>query len=123
MLTIGGLGVPVWAEQGPGPILSSGDGSIVGTGAVVDVAVHPADPFILYAATAGGGVWRTRDAADNPTPAWEPLTDRFPFDGDERDRIRPGGSGTPDAVRGHRQLQQLRSYWTSRRRVSHSGRR
>ncbi|MBV9596046.1 MAG: hypothetical protein JOZ87_04240 [Chloroflexi bacterium] len=78
MLTVGGLGVPIWAEQGPGPILTSDGGGVVGTGAVVDVAAHPDDPFIVYAATAGGGVWRTRDAAAGVTPSWEPLTDGYP---------------------------------------------
>ena len=69
---------PVFTEIGPGAILD-GDEKIVGTGAVVDIAAHPTDPAVIYAATAGGGVWRTLDAAaGNLAPSWEPLTDFLP---------------------------------------------
>jgi hypothetical protein len=69
---------PVFTEIGPGAILDSNE-KIVGTGAVVDIAAHPTDPAVIYAATAGGGVWRTLDAAvGNLVPSWEPLTDFLP---------------------------------------------
>src|SRR5947209_2448672 len=51
----------VFTELGPASILNAA-GKIVGTGAVVDVAAHPTDSSVIFAATAGGGVWRTRNA-------------------------------------------------------------
>ena len=41
------------------------------TGRVRDVAVHPTDPSIIYAASSSGGVWKTT----NDGASWTPLTD------------------------------------------------
>jgi len=42
------------------------------TGRVRDVAVHPTDPTIIYAASASGGVWKTT----NDGASWSALTDQ-----------------------------------------------
>lgn len=71
-------GVPSWIEHGPGAIVD-GAGGFLGTGAIVALAVHPSDQGVIYAATSGGGVWRSRDArAGNASPSWEPVTDKHP---------------------------------------------
>lgn len=71
-------GVPVWTEHGPGAIVDS-NGGFLGTGAIVAVAVDPTDSGTIYAATSGGGVWRSRDARPgNPSPSWAPVTDAHP---------------------------------------------
>jgi hypothetical protein len=51
MVTV--LGVPQWVEQGPAPVVDT-NGLLLGTGAAVDVAVHPEQPEVIYVATAGG---------------------------------------------------------------------
>ncbi len=63
-------------DLGPAAIVDD-DGKVLGNGAVVDVAAHPGNPAVLYAATAGGGVWRTTSAAIG-APAWETRTDLLP---------------------------------------------
>lgn len=68
-----------WVPQGPGPALSSGTMGMVAqgspvAGAVEALAPHPTNPDILFAATVGGGIWKTVDAYD-PSPTWTPLTD------------------------------------------------
>ncbi|GAC1347014.1 MAG: hypothetical protein NVSMB23_25590 [Myxococcales bacterium] len=45
----------------------------VDAGRLRSVVPHPADPNILFIATAGGGVWKTYDAG----ATWDPLTDRL----------------------------------------------
>jgi hypothetical protein len=52
----------VFAEMGPSSIVD-GDGKVVGTGAVVDVAVRPGSSDVIFAATAGGGVWGTTNGS------------------------------------------------------------
>lgn len=52
------------AQDGPGPVDS---------GRVRSIVPHPANPDILYVATAGGGIWKTWDGART----WVPLTDRL----------------------------------------------
>ena len=76
--TITFFGVPEWSEQGPGPIVDDA-GAFIGTGAVVALATHPAQAGVVYAATSGGGVWRSLDAeVGTTTPNWQPLTDQYP---------------------------------------------
>jgi hypothetical protein len=76
--TITFFGVPEWFEQGPGPVVD-GNGAFIGTGAVVALATHPAQAGVVYAATSGGGVWRSLDAeVGTATPDWQPLTDQYP---------------------------------------------
>src|SRR5262245_33270604 len=43
-------------------------------GRVCRVAGVPGDPLVYYAATAGGGVWKSADAG----LTWKPLTDDLP---------------------------------------------
>jgi hypothetical protein len=70
--------LPPFVELGPGPVLDD-SGKLLGTGAVVDIAAHPTDSRVIFVATAGGGVWRTREAsAANQVPVWQPLTDQMP---------------------------------------------
>ncbi|MEK7678400.1 MAG: immunoglobulin domain-containing protein [Verrucomicrobiota bacterium] len=57
---------PAWVEQGPDEISGKysvegvGDSAVVG--AVQAIAVHPANPSIVYVGTVNGGVWRTSTA-------------------------------------------------------------
>ena len=82
-------GVPLWLEQGPGPITNNSNVLFpVGqnnptTGAIQAVAAHPTNAAVVYVGTVGGGVWGTRNAPTGnavPTtsPTWTPLTDQFP---------------------------------------------
>ena len=57
-----------WTPLGPAPVQS---GSNLSTGRVAALVAHPTDPNTIYAATAGGGVWKTTDGGTN----WAPLTD------------------------------------------------
>ena len=75
--TITFFGVPEWSEQGPGPIVD-GNATFIGTGAIVALATHPTQAGTVYAATSGGGVWRSWDAVvGTVTPGWQPLTDQY----------------------------------------------
>jgi hypothetical protein len=80
----------VFTEMGPATIVD-GNGKIVGNGAVVDVAVQPGNARVLFAASAGGGVWRATDAA-SMVPAWEPRTDALPSTAMGAVAIAPGDS-------------------------------
>jgi hypothetical protein len=66
----------VFTEMGPATIVDE-DGKVVGNGAVVDLAVLPGSGGVLFAASAGGGVWRASGAA-SAAPAWETRTDALP---------------------------------------------
>jgi hypothetical protein len=59
----------VWAARGPSPIT---DGSQRNNGMVTAIAVNPNDANVIFVGTAGGGVWKTRDAGTT----WRPLFDR-----------------------------------------------
>jgi hypothetical protein len=59
----------VWSPMGPSPIA---EGTTQDNGLVSAIAVHPFNPKIIYMGTAGGGLWRTRDAG----LTWVPLFDR-----------------------------------------------
>ena len=65
-----------FTDLGPAAIVDD-DGKVVGNGAVVDVAAHPSNSAVLYAASAGGGVWRTTSAAGG-VAAWDTRTDQLP---------------------------------------------
>ncbi len=58
-----------WKPIGPSPISSS---PRLDNGLVTSIAVHPANPSIIYLGTGGGGLWRTVDNGAN----WQPLFDR-----------------------------------------------
>ena len=68
----------VWTTLGPAPVNSSYSfysnhyGSV--SGRVVSLAVDPTDSNIVYAAAAGGGLWKSVDGGSS----WTPLTDNFP---------------------------------------------
>ncbi len=66
----------VFTEMGPSSIVD-GDGKVVGTGAVVDVAVQPGSSDVIFAATAGGGVWQTTNGS-SAAPVWATTTDALP---------------------------------------------
>lgn len=57
-----------WVSLGPRPIFS---GPAAVSGRVTAVAVHPANPSILYLGAAQGGVWRSGDGG----ATWAPRTD------------------------------------------------
>ncbi|HEX5301209.1 MAG TPA: choice-of-anchor D domain-containing protein [Streptosporangiaceae bacterium] len=59
-----------WKPIGPSPIASAS--SRLDNGIVTSIAVHPANPSIVYLGTGGGGVWRTVDGG----ASWRPLFDR-----------------------------------------------
>ena len=61
-----------WAAIGPQPI-SAGQtpGSLSVSGRVYAIAINPTNSNQLFAATGGGGVWRSNDAGAD----WSPLTD------------------------------------------------
>ena len=56
-----GLGLPGWVPIGPGNI----------GGRTRSIVVHPTQPDTIWAASAGGGVWRTDDAG----ASWQPVDD------------------------------------------------
>jgi hypothetical protein len=59
----------VWAPIGPSPITQ---GANPVNGLVSAIAVHPANPNVIYIGTAGGGAWRSVDGG----ASWFPLFDR-----------------------------------------------
>src|SRR3954452_5603041 len=58
-----------WKPVGPSAISSS---PRFDNGVVTSIAVHPANPSIIYLGTGGGGLWRTVDGGAQ----WQPLFDR-----------------------------------------------
>jgi hypothetical protein len=58
----------VWAPIGPSPIAAGRQDN----GLVSAIAINPNDGNVIYAGTAGGGVWRTVDGGAN----WAPIFDR-----------------------------------------------
>jgi len=69
-----------WTRHGPRPTTGGQVEGIVDkevVGAIKAVAPHPTDPAIVYAGSANGGVWRTRDAR-SARPTWANLTDQLP---------------------------------------------
>jgi hypothetical protein len=72
-----------WTAVGPGPIQNAAN--VIGpapattqsVGAVNALAVDPANPKHVFAATVNGGVWQTSDFTA-PTPAWTTTTDLMP---------------------------------------------
>jgi hypothetical protein len=70
---------PKWRALGPDTIPDGQTDDTAGqlspvSGRVNAIATDPANPDIVYAAGAQGGLWKTRNARSR-TPRWEPLTD------------------------------------------------
>jgi photosystem II stability/assembly factor-like uncharacterized protein len=64
--------VQTWIPIGPAPTLPGSTTYLENaSGRITGVAAHPLDPQTLFVATAGGGVWRTRDGGTT----WTALTD------------------------------------------------
>lgn len=64
-----------WVPIGPAPTLPGSSGFLENaSGRISGIAAHPLDPQTLFIATAGGGVWRTRDGGTS----WASLTDDQP---------------------------------------------
>ena len=63
-------GFPEWKQVGTSVVPSNGGGA----GRVNVVRFDPGNTNIIYAGTAGGGVWKTTDAG----VTWTPLGDQFP---------------------------------------------
>jgi hypothetical protein len=61
-----------WTPIGPSPI---SENITQDNGLVTAIAISPFNQNVIYIGTAGGGVWRTRDATAI-TPTWTPLFDR-----------------------------------------------
>lgn len=61
-----------------------------GAGRVNHVAVHPDDPMTIYAGSASGGLWRSRDGGDT----WEGMTDHIPVLGVSKVLIHPENPDT-----------------------------
>jgi len=59
-----------WSQVGPTSVNSSNEG----IGRVNRLGFHPTDVNTLYAATAGGGLWKTTNGGNS----WQPLTDGLP---------------------------------------------
>ena len=67
------LGGGAWTSLGPKPITQNGTYGNV-SGRVSAIAVDPNNHSVIYAGTAGGGVWKTSDGG----VTWTPLTDSLP---------------------------------------------
>ncbi len=78
---------PVWEPLGPSAWNSTSYNP--GNGRVNAVAVHPADPNIIYAGTPSGGLWRSTDGAST----WQPLFTDLPSMGVSGIVIDTTGSG------------------------------
>lgn len=64
-----------WTNFGPAPITNGQTpGATPVSGRVTGLATDPNNPSIIYAATAGGGIWETTNAT-SANPTWTPLTD------------------------------------------------
>ena len=61
----------VWQPIGPSPLAQGGRPD---NGLTSAIAVHPNNPNTIYIGTAGGGVWRSRDAG----VTWTPVFDQQP---------------------------------------------
>jgi len=62
----------IWSSMGPQPVNMLFNG--VSSGRVASVAVDPMNSSVIYAAAAGGGLWKSTDAGGH----WTPLTDDLP---------------------------------------------
>lgn len=61
-----------WGPIGPDPMNSGFYANV--SGRITSLAVDPTDSNTVYAAAAGGGLWKSTDGGT----AWSPITDNFP---------------------------------------------
>jgi hypothetical protein len=98
-------GIPLnatsWTAIGPAPI---NDGQTPGnmpvSGRITGIAADPNDVHTVYIAAAGGGVWKTTNAADpsGAAPVWTPLTDGATVNWGTAQPVEFMGSVTVDPV-------------------------
>jgi hypothetical protein len=70
------LSMTAWTDIGPAPLANGqvpGNGPV--SGRIAGLATDPTNANIIYAATAGGGVWKTVNAGVSWTPLTDHLTD------------------------------------------------
>lgn len=65
--------IPLKGDELFGGIRARHIGPAIMSGRISDLEGHPTDPRIIYAATAGGGVWKTSDAG----VTWNPISDKI----------------------------------------------
>jgi hypothetical protein len=72
LLYASALSFNTWTPIGPQPIAAGQTpGSLSVSGRIYAIAINPTNPSQLFAATGGGGVWRSNDSGAD----WSPLTD------------------------------------------------
>ena len=75
-----------WVFQGP----DTTAGGYSGIGRINTLALHPSNPRIIYAGSAGGGLWKTIDSARH----WAPLYGNYPTLGVSEIVINPRNPST-----------------------------
>ncbi len=63
-----------WTALGPAPLPVDNLTGTTNSGRVTGIAADPSNASIIYAATAGGGIWKTTDGGKD----WTSLTDSIP---------------------------------------------
>jgi len=71
------LNFSVWEPVGPAPVANPGRGSGGNAGRVNVAVADPKNPAVIYVGSAGGGIWKTSNAAQGATPTWQALTDQI----------------------------------------------
>jgi hypothetical protein len=69
-----------WVNLGPTDARFQYNGGVysqVDSGRITGIAVHPTQPNIVYASTAGGGIWKTFEFSA-PHPRWSPIAETLP---------------------------------------------
>jgi hypothetical protein len=95
------LNTTSWTAIGPAPI-NNGDtpGNMPVSGRITGIAADPNDVHTVYIAAAGGGVWKSTNAADpsGSAPVWTPLTDGNSVNWGSAQPVEFMGSITVDPV-------------------------
>ncbi len=66
-----------WTSIGPAPLFGGQTAGLMAvSGRVTGLAADPSNANTIYAATAGGGIWKTTNAT-TANPIWTPLTDNL----------------------------------------------
>jgi hypothetical protein len=85
-----------WTPIGPAPIGTSD--KFASTGRITAVVADPVDPDTIYAAAAGGGVWKTAGKTPTGETLWKPLTDTQSTLFMGTLAVAHSGSGTPAII-------------------------